>query len=58
MEVSRRLPLYRQSPIAEEALKRMGELYAIEAEANSLSADAAIRRDKARPIHDDLKAWL
>jgi transposase len=49
-----------KSPIAEEALRRIGELYAIEAEANGLSADerAAIRRKKARPVLDDLKVWF
>jgi transposase len=48
------------SPIAGEALKRTGELYAIEAEIAGQPADArlAARQDRAVPILDALHAWL
>ena len=49
-----------KSPIAEEALKRIGELYAIEAEIAGHPADArlAARRARAVPILDVLHDWL
>jgi transposase len=49
-----------KSPIAEEALKRIGELYAIEAEIAGHPADTrlAARRTRAVPILDALHDWL
>jgi len=48
------------SAIAEEAIKRIAQLYAVEKEARGQSPDIrrAIRQDKAKPILDDLQAWL
>jgi transposase len=49
-----------KSPIAVEALKRIGELYAIEAEITGQPAEVrvAARRDRAVPILDVLHDWL
>ena len=49
-----------KSPIAEEALRRIGELYAIETEINGRTSEQrlAIRLERAAPILADLKAWL
>jgi len=49
-----------KSPIAEEALKRIGELYQIEAEINGQPAEArlAARQDRAVLILDGLHDWL
>jgi transposase len=49
-----------RSPIAEEALKRIGELYAIEAEIAGHPADTrlAARQARAVPILDALHGWL
>ena len=46
--------------IAAEALKRIAQLYAIEEEARGQPPDRrkTIRQAKARPIFDDLEAWL
>lgn len=48
------------SVIAEEAIKRITELYAIEAEARGQPPDerGRIRQAKAKPILDNLSAWL
>jgi transposase len=48
------------SPIAVEALRRIGELYAIEATIRGRSADERQRTRVAdtKPLVDDLKAWL
>jgi len=48
------------SPIAQEALTRIGELYAIEAEITGRPAEArlAARRDRVVPILDSLRDWL
>jgi len=48
------------SAIAEEAIKRIAELYAIEAEARGQPPDerARIRQARAKPILDNLAAWL
>jgi transposase len=49
-----------KSPIAEEALRRIGELYAIEAEIAGQSAERRhrIRQEHAMPILADLKIWF
>lgn len=48
------------SAIAEQAILRIGELYAIEKEARGSPPDrrAEIRKAKARPVFDDLQGWL
>jgi transposase len=48
------------SPLADEALRRIGELYAIEAEIRGRPADErrAIRQERSKPIVDALHAWL
>jgi len=49
-----------QSPAAAEAIRRIGELYAVEAEIRGLSAGErlAIRQERSRPLVDAMKAWL
>jgi transposase len=48
------------SPLAEEALRRIGELYAIEAAVRGRSAEErrATRQERSKPIVDALHAWL
>ncbi len=48
------------SPIAAEALKRIGALYAIEAEVRGHLPEQrrAVRQSRAWPLLDDFKAWL
>ncbi|MEL7031355.1 MAG: IS66 family transposase [Pseudomonadota bacterium] len=48
------------SSIAEEAIRRIAELYAIEKEARGLPPEerAAIRIDRAKPAFDELESWL
>src|SRR5690606_10823934 len=50
------------APVAQEAVDIIGELYAVEHEAKKegLGAEAhlQLRRDRAGPIRDKLKAWL
>jgi hypothetical protein len=48
------------APIATEALRRIGELYAIEADIRGQSAElrAAARQDRSGPLVDDLKPWI
>src|SRR5207344_2297929 len=48
------------SPLAEEALRRIGELYAIEAEIRGRPAEErrVIRQERSRPLVDALPAWL
>jgi transposase len=54
--------LYRStgSPLAEEALRRIGELYAIEAEIRGHPPDErrAIRQERSKPVVKALHAWL
>ena len=54
--------LYRStgSPLAEEALRRIGELYRIEAEIRGRPAEErrATRQERSRPILEALHAWL
>ncbi len=49
-----------QSPVAAEALRRIGELYAIEAAIRGRLPQerARVRGARAAPLLDDLKAWL
>lgn len=48
------------SPLASQALERIGALYGVEKEARHLPPDRrrAIRQRRAGPLLDDLKAWL
>ena len=48
------------SPIAQDALIQIGELYAIEREARDMAAEArqAYRQEKAEPLLKELNAWL
>jgi transposase len=48
------------SPLAEEALRRIGELYAIEAEIRGRPAEErrATRQERSKPLVDTLHAWL
>ena len=48
------------SAIAEEAIRRIGELYAIEKEARGRSPGerARIRQAESKPLFDELKVWL
>ena len=48
------------APIANEALKRIAELYAVETEIRGRSADErrALRQEKSRPLLDELEPWL
>ncbi|HEY3658300.1 MAG TPA: IS66 family transposase [Steroidobacteraceae bacterium] len=48
------------APIASEALTRIADLYAVEKEIRDRTAEErrAIRREKSRPILDELEPWL
>jgi transposase len=48
------------SPLAAEALRRIGELYAIEAEIRGRPAEErrAVRQERSKPLVDALHAWL
>ncbi|WP_369807789.1 IS66 family transposase [Paracoccus sp. MKU1] len=48
------------SPIAEEAIGRIAQLYAVEKEARGSPPDrrAELRKAHAAPVFDDLEAWL
>jgi transposase len=48
------------SPIAEEAIRRIARLYAVEKEARGSPPDRRVelRQAKAAPVFDDLEAWL
>jgi transposase len=48
------------SPLAEEALRRIGELYKVEAEIRGRSAEErrTVRQERSRPIVDTLHGWL
>jgi transposase len=48
------------SPIADEALSRMGALYDIEDRIRGMPADArrALRHEHAKPILNDFKVWI
>ena len=49
-----------QSPIAAEALRRIGELYDVERQAQDMDAASRlqIRQQEARPRLEDLRTWL
>lgn len=48
------------SPIAEEAIRRIARLYAVEKEARGLPPDKRVelRQARAAPVFDDLELWL
>ncbi|MDM9646338.1 IS66 family transposase, partial [Rhizobium sp. S163] len=48
------------TPIAEEGVKRIGELYRIEAELRGLDADARLagRQARSAPLVADMRTWL
>src|SRR3954449_12651292 len=48
------------SPLAAEALRRIGELYAIEAEIRGRPAEErrAVRQERSKPVVEALHAWL
>lgn len=48
------------SAIAEEAIKRIAQLYGVEKQARGQSpeARAALRQENAKPVFDDLEEWL
>ena len=49
-----------QSPTASEAIRRIGELYAIEKEVRGSPPEIrlAIRQARAKPVMEDLRAWF
>ena len=49
-----------KSPLAAEAIRRIGLLYAIEREIRGLQPKvrAAVRKERSAPILDDLRTWL
>src|SRR3954467_8459733 len=48
------------SPLAEEALRRIGELYKVEAEIRGRSAEErrTVRQERSKPLVDALHGWL
>lgn len=48
------------SPVAKEALKRIGELYAIEGEIRGRPPDErrAVRQERSRPLLESMRQWL
>ena len=48
------------SAIAEEAIRRIAELYGVEKQARGQAAEArvALRLSESKPIFDDLEEWL
>ncbi len=50
----------KNSRAGEKPIKQVGKLHAVEKEAKSKSPEerAALRQAKARPVFDDLEAWL
>jgi len=49
-----------KSPLADEALRRIAELYAIEAEIRGQTADErrTVRQERSRPLVEAMHAWL
>src|SRR5215468_8366943 len=54
------LQVAHKSPVAEEALRRIGELYAIEAEIRGRKPEERrqVRNERSRPLLESLKQWL
>ena len=54
------LQVAHKSPVAEEALRRIGELYAIEADIRGRKPEERrqVRNERSRPLLDSLKQWL
>jgi hypothetical protein len=54
------LQVAHKSPVAEEALRRIGELYAIEAESRGRKPEERrqVRNERSRPLLESLKQWL
>ncbi|WBU64720.1 IS66 family transposase [Paracoccus aerodenitrificans] len=48
------------SPIAQQAIKQIAQLYAVEKEARGISPEerVVLRQAKAKPVFDDLELWL
>ena len=49
-----------QSPVAQEALRRIGELYAVEGDIRGLQPEERrrVRNERSRPLLESLKQWL
>ncbi|MDR6190612.1 hypothetical protein QE372_002927 [Agrobacterium pusense] len=56
LEITRNGP----APVAEEGVRRIGELYRIEAEVRGLDPEArlAARQERSAPLVADMQAWL
>ena len=54
------LQVAHKSPVAEEALRRIGELYAIEADIRGRKPEERrqVRNERSRPLLESLKQWL
>ena len=54
------LQVAHKSPVAEEALRRIGELYAIEADIRGRKPEERrqVRNERGRPLLESLKQWL
>jgi transposase len=54
------LQVAHKSPVAQEALRRIGELYAIEADIRGRKPEQRrqVRNERSRPLLDSLKQWL
>ena len=54
------LQVAHKSPVAEEALRRIGELYAIEADIRGRKPEerCQVRNERSRPLLESLKQWL
>ena len=54
------LQVAHKSPVAQEALRRIGELYAIEADIRGRKPEERrqVRNERSRPLLDSLKQWL
>src|SRR6516162_3852775 len=54
------LQVAHKSPVADEALRRIGELYAIEADIRGRKSEERlqVRNERSRPLLESLKQWL
>jgi len=54
------LQVAHQSPVAQEALRRIGELYAVEGDIRGLQPEERrrVRNERSRPLLESLKQWL